>query len=315
MLLFLKSVFVYIRILNSYQLLHPTLTAMASSIVSTFHFESYPRLSPSKLRDEFRGKSVLITGGGYGIGASIARSFAEAGVASIILAGRTESSLKSTVDDLAQSFPSLKVSYRLVDISSTSSVKDLFASLSESPDTLVNNAGFMSEPQNFVTADLAEWWKSFEINVLGTTIVTQAYLQHRMTREPKLPGVVIALNTFASFAVRAPHLWAYSGSKIALARIFEMAVADVPSSVARFISINPGAVKTAMYHKSGLEGSTDMPTTDSKLSAEFIVWATSQEAEFLSGRLAWANWDVDELVAKKTEIVGKDLLISGLTVV
>ncbi|UKZ72468.1 hypothetical protein TrVFT333_000097 [Trichoderma virens FT-333] len=268
---------------------------MVSSIVSTFHFESYPRLSPSKLRDEFKGKSVLITGGGYGIGASIARSFAEAGVASIILAGRTESSLKSTVDDLAQSLPSLRVSYRLVDISSASSVKDLFASLSESPDTLVNNAGFMSEPQNFVTADIAEWWKSFEINVLGTTIVTQAYLQHRMTREPKLPGVVIGLNTFASFAVRAPHLWAYSGSKIALARIFEMA--------------------TAMYHKSGLEGSTDMPTTDSKLSAEFIVWATSQEAEFLSGRLAWANWDVDELIAKKTEIVGKDLLISGLTVV
>lgn len=105
----------------------------------------------------------------------------------------------------------------------------------------------------------------------------------------------------------------HSGSKIALARIFELAVVDVPSSVARFISVNPGAVKTAMYHKSGLEGSTDMPTTDSKLSAEFIVWATSEEAAFLSGRLAWANWDVDELVAKKEEILNKDLLISGLT--
>lgn len=286
---------------------------MASSIVSTFHFESYPRLSPSRLHEEFRGKTVLVTGGGYGIGSSIARSFAEAGVASIILAGRTESSLKSTVDDLAQSFPSLKASYRLVDISSTASVKKLFESLTESPDTLVNNAGFMSEPQNFLTADIDEWWKGFEVNVLGTTIVTQAYLQHRLASKPKSPGVVVALNTFASFGVRAPHLWAYSGSKIALARIFELAVVDVPSSVARFISINPGAVKTAMFHKSGLEGSSDMPTTDAKLSAEFIVWATSEEAAFLSGRLAWANWDVDELVAKKEEIVNKDLLISGLT--
>lgn len=181
---------------------------MASSIVSTFHFESYPRLSPSKLHEEFRGKTVLVTGGGYGIGSSIARSFAEAGVASIILAGRTESSLKSTVNDLAQLFPSLKASYRLVDISSTTSVKKLFESLAESPETLVNNAGFMSEPQNFLTADIDEWWKGFEVNVLGTTIVTQAYLQHRLASKPKSPGVVVALNTFASFAVRAPHLWA-----------------------------------------------------------------------------------------------------------
>ncbi len=275
------------------------------------HLQPYARLSPSHLREEYQGKTVLVTGGGYGIGASIARSFAEAGIASLILAGRTESSLKSTVDGLSKAFPAVKISYHVVDIASKESVKALFESLVESPDVLVNNAGFMSQPENFITADIDEWWKGFEINVLGTVVVTQAYLQHRVAKDPKAPGVVISLNTFASFGVKAPHIWAYSGSKIAAARIFELAVVDVPASVARFISVNPGAVKTAMYHKSGLEGAP-IPVTEAQLSAEFITWTASEEASFLSGRLAWANWDVDELVAKKDEILSKDLLISSM---
>ena len=48
------------------------------------------------------------------------------------------------------------------------------------------------------------------------------------------------------------------------------------------------------------------------LPAHFIVWATGPQADFLKGRLVWANWDIDELVAKSDEIVQKDLLTLGL---
>jgi short-subunit dehydrogenase len=81
---------------------------MASSFTATQHLEAYPRLSPSLLRGELQGKAILITGGGQGIGASIARSFAEANVGSIILVGRTESNLKATTTNLAQSFLAMK---------------------------------------------------------------------------------------------------------------------------------------------------------------------------------------------------------------
>jgi NAD(P)-dependent dehydrogenase (short-subunit alcohol dehydrogenase family) len=285
---------------------------MATSFVATLHLDPYPRLSPSKLRDEYQGKSVLITGGGYGIGASIARSFAEAGVATIILAGRTETSLKTTAAELTQSFPGLKVSYHLVDIASEVSVKSLFDSLTESPDVLVNNAGYLPKPENFVTGPLDEWWKGFQINVYGTALVTQSYLRHRAAESKQhTPAVVIALNTFAAFSLRLPNLSTYVASKIALARVFEVLSADVPESVARFISVNPGAVKTDMSKKSGLEGNTSIPVTDVRLSSEFIVWSASKEASFLSGRFAWANWDVDELVAKKNEVLENNLLISS----
>jgi hypothetical protein len=49
------------------------------------------------------------------------------------------------------------------------------------------------------------------------------------------------------------------------------------------------------------------------LPAAFCVWLTSGEADFLRGRLVWANWDVKELKASAKQIVENDLLTLGLT--
>jgi NAD(P)-dependent dehydrogenase (short-subunit alcohol dehydrogenase family) len=132
-----------------------------------------------------------------------------------------------------------------------------FESLAESPDILVTNAGFLSDPESFIEAQADEWWKSFQINVLSTASVTQAYLSHRVAKNakskvPKEPGVVISINTFAVFSSRAPKLTAYIASKTTITRVLELVAFETPESVARFISVHPGAVDTDMFHKSGL---------------------------------------------------------------
>ena len=275
------------------------------------HFDPYPRADPALLKKEFAGKSVLITGGGYGIGSAIAKFFAEAGVAQIILVGRTEAKLKSTADSLA-SFKSTTTSFYQADISSKSDVKKLFDSLTISPDVLVNNAGFMATPANFIQADLDEYWEAFTINVYGTALVTQSFLRHREALKPSTPAVVISLNTIGAYSVRIPHLSSYGASKAALARWSEMIAVDVPETTARFISIHPGSVKTDMGIKSGLDGV--FRGTDPKLAGDFVVWAASEEARFLNGRFAWVNWDVADLVAAKEEITRKDYYRTSLTV-
>lgn len=40
-----------------------------------------------------------------------------------------------------------------------------------------------------------------------------------------------------------------------------------------------------------------------QLSGDFVVWSLSPSAQFLNGRFVHANWDVDELKAKKDEIL------------
>ncbi|KAN0099407.1 NAD(P)-binding protein [Hyaloscypha variabilis] len=274
------------------------------------HLDPYPRLDPNRLKKEFTGKSVLITGGGYGIGASIAKSFAEAGVAEIILAGRTEAKLKATADGLS-SFKDTKISFHKVDITSKIDVQKLFSALRTSPDVLVNNAGFLATPANFVHADLDEFWEAFTTNVYGTALVTQSFLRHREAlKQATTPAVVITLNTIGSYSVRVPGLSSYAASKAALARWSELLPADVSDTTARFISVHPGAIQTAMGIKSGLDGV--FPSTDPKLAGDFIAWVASEEASFLNGRFVWVNWDVDDLVKAKGEVVGKDLFRTSL---
>lgn len=170
------------------------------------------------------------------------------------------------------------------------------------PDVLVNNAGFLPSPANFKSVDLKEWWEGFEINVLGTAIVTQEFL--RAKPEGK-EAVVLTVNTMgAHLGTHIPKLSAYSASKAGSLRMIESIQAETPD--VRFVSVHPGGVATDMQVKAALEGGG--PLTDSDLSANFMLWLTSPEADFMKGRFAWVNWDIDELKAKKEEILEKDLL-------
>jgi hypothetical protein len=44
------------------------------------------------------------------------------------------------------------------------------------------------------------------------------------------------------------------------------------------------------------------------------VWLTREKRAWLSGRLVSAKWDVDELLAKKTDVEEQDLLKFGFRV-
>ncbi len=48
------------------------------------------------------------------------------------------------------------------------------------------------------------------------------------------------------------------------------------------------------------------------LPADFLVWAASPVAEFLTGKLVWSNWDVEELTARAKELEEGSALTLGL---
>jgi len=54
---------------------------------------------------------------------------------------------------------------------------------------------------------------------------------------------------------------------------------------------------------------TDQPA----LAGGYTVWLTTPAADFLKGRYSSCNWDVDELLSKKSEILEKNLLVNGVT--
>ena len=44
------------------------------------------------------------------------------------------------------------------------------------------------------------------------------------------------------------------------------------------------------------------------LPGHFCVWLASPEAKFLKSKMVWANWDADEMIARKEEIQNSRLL-------
>ncbi|KAK1515566.1 short-chain dehydrogenase [Colletotrichum paranaense] len=273
-----------------------------ASFINTEHYEPYPEISPNILHTQFTNKTILITGGGSGIGASTARSFAQANATKLILTGRTESTLHQTAAALRAEFPDLEISLHVGSISSPDHVASPFASLDRSPDVLVNNSGYLSAPVSFVDADLKDWWQGFTTNVFRTALMTQTYLRHRRGlqtgAEDEKPGFIININTKAAYDFHIPGMGSYGASKAAMLRLAQVITDDVPASEACVIS-HPGAVHTALLVKSGLK----RKMTDGKLAGDFEVWSASEETAFLNGRMVWVNLDVPELLSWKDVIV------------
>jgi NAD(P)-dependent dehydrogenase (short-subunit alcohol dehydrogenase family) len=101
----------------------------------------------------------------------------------------------------------------------------------------------------------------------------------------------------------------YNSSKLAQARIFENLRFEHPD--VRFLGIHPGNIESDGFDKSGASAPPD-GMTDGKLAGQFLAWAATEEATFLNGRFVWAEWDVEELKAKKDEMLERDMLLTTI---
>lgn len=132
----------------------------------TWHSKAYSKIDPKRPELSAKGKNVIVTGGGIGIGASIVKSFAEAGASTIGVLGRTESALMETKESIEAEFKPTKVIVLAADITDETSVTKALNSFKSSVgliDVLVHNAAYMSDLVPIQDAEVGEWFKSFEI--------------------------------------------------------------------------------------------------------------------------------------------------------
>lgn len=108
-----------------------------------------------------------------------------------------------------------------------------------------------------------------------------------------------------------PFLAAYSMSKAANIHYTATLAAAYPESLLA-ITINPGMNDTDILPQELLAAGFNFNSP--ALAGGVIVWlaADSKRSQFLNGRVLTAEWDVEELVARKDEIVKKNLLTMQL---
>ncbi len=95
-----------------------------------------------------------------------------------------------------------------------------------------------------------------------------------------------------------PAVSNYGLSKLAVARLGEHIAAEHPNI--RSVSLDPNLADTDML----LAVYKEFDKASFELIGAGAVWLCSGEAGFLNGRYFMVSWDVDELMAKKDQIVG-----------
>src|SRR5437899_9505867 len=147
------------------------------SFTKTWHNTAYAAIDPTRPELSAKGKVVVVTGGGSGIGPVIVDDFAKAGATKIAIIGRTEKSLLATKSSIEEKYPESTVLAGVADVSDAVAVERVFSEIKTqfgAIDILVSNAGYLPNIISVKTTPVDEWFKGYEVNVKGALIVSQA---------------------------------------------------------------------------------------------------------------------------------------------
>lgn len=216
--------------------------------------------------ESLKGKKALITGGGKGIGRTLAVALAQEGV-DIALLGRSAGSLEAVAKEIGGT--GVKVAYATADVSDIQAVNEAVALLTKElgePDILINNAGIAAFG-GFMELEPAQWEQIIRVNLLGVYYVTRAVLPGMIARKT---GDIINISSTAGQR-GAPLTSAYSASKFGLLGLTESLMLEVRKHNIRVSALTPSTIATDMAKDLHLtDGNPDKVLQPEDL-AEFVV--------------------------------------------
>ncbi|WP_428675372.1 SDR family NAD(P)-dependent oxidoreductase [Reyranella sp.] len=187
------------------------------------------------------GRLALVTGGGHGNGAAIARGLAAAG-AEVIVTDIDKDAARAIADSIVADGG--KARGFALDVTDEEGCRKLAQDLSLLVGPiriLINNAGIFLRG-NLVAADGRERWdKTMAVNVQGPFNVTMAFVdQLKLTR-----GTIVNIASINSFVAQAGS-GAYPVSKGALAQFTRALASELAPDGVRVNALAPGLIATAM---------------------------------------------------------------------
>ncbi|KAF2259718.1 NAD(P)-binding protein [Lojkania enalia] len=273
------------------------------SFTKIWHSKPYPYIDPTRPELSAKGRNVVVTGGATGIGLAISVAFAKAGAKSVVIMGRRAEKLeegKKTIT--AAGAAGTTVSYKVVDLVKKEDTVAAFNAVAQEfgkIDVLIANASVFG--QGGMIADLtAEGLMStVELNAVTVLHSLQAFLPNAAKG-----AVLIHSNTSMAHTAPWPGAGTYPLSKALALKLMDYAAAEHPDL--RIISTHP------CWAPTDLNGHTAAAPDSPDLAGHTFVWLASPEADFLKGKFVWSNWDAEELVARKEEILADKSLLTWM---
>src|SRR5204862_8264167 len=226
---------------------------------------------PRRMTDpEVGGQVALVTGGGRGIGANIARELADAGVR-VAASART----LEQVEEVARETAGLAVVADVTDRAAVEAMVDRVESELGPIDLLVANAGRNVREERAWEVEPRDWWNVFLVNVLGVYLCCRAVIPGMLQRGR---GRIIVTGS-GSPSVPGSSTSAYSAAKAAVWRFGEILASQLEGRIPVFI-FSPGMVQTRMT----TWAPDNAPWTPPVLAPKLVRVLASGRADALAGR-------------------------------
>ncbi len=237
---------------------------------------------------------ALVTGGGRGIGASIARELAEAGMR-VAVTGRTAQQVETVAGEIGG------LAF-VGDVSRADDVEQWVSSTEEELgpiDLLAANAGIGNQEGATWEIPVDAWWHALEVNVLGVHLSCRSVIPSMLERGR---GRVVITGSGAAYLPGTQHT-AYPTSKAAVCRYGETLANELAGRIPVFF-FSPGLVRTDMTDGFG----DDLPWTPPELAPRLVRVLASGRADALAGRYLHAEHDdIEDLIRRADEIAANDL--------
>jgi len=254
---------------------------------------------------KLQGRVAIVTGGGRGLGRSVALAFGKQG-AKVVLAART----LEEIDHVAEELRSLKKEAIAVptDVSNEDQVNHLVKMTLEAfgtIDILVNNAGSRGPIGPIHQISLSDWEETLKVNLTGAFLCTKAVLPVLMEkREGKIINVATTLTP-------RPNLTPYMVAKAGLIHFTKQLSRELKDYNVQVNVIHPGvmdtrmqeeirkagvkAIGTDMFERLKEEGILHLPDEPAKL----ILFLASRAADGITGEyLSFDDKEVKFLISQ-----------------
>lgn len=234
------------------------------------------------------GHTVLITGGGSGIGAGTAEVIAENGAA-VLVADYNPATAHAVADRLTASGRTAEALH--LDVCDPDGCAAVFAALRDRKlhlTGLVNCAGITIR-SSFADLDLAAWRKVIDTNLTGSMVMAQQFVHHLDGR----PGAIVNIGSvMGQFA--APNLSPYVASKGGIGMFTRALATELAAQGIRVNAVNPGYIETEMtrrafkvprFAKAVLDRTPMRRYGVPRDVANVIAFLLSEEAGYVTGQV------------------------------
>lgn len=185
------------------------------------------------------GYSILVTGGGSGIGFACAQRLASDGAA-VTICGRTEDKLRAAADHIGN-----RASYVVADVTVEDDVRtavDRALEPTGALDGVVANAGGGGMPAPYHRQDADEFVRVLHLNVLGTMLCIKHSIEHLAATGR---GSFVGMSSIAGHRTHR-YFGAYPVAKAGIEEMVRNAADEYGHRRVRFNAVKPGFTSTEL---------------------------------------------------------------------